>query len=267
MNVIRLLLLFVSTSVASQSYIGITQNNIAIQQNNITYSNNNVGLSMIAYEISAFRNSWENRRKRDEAVAKAQAQLTLIKATYNNSINYPENITDGWHLVMATDNYNYCSPAKVFIENNEIKEFVVGNWEALSRPFNLLSPINKGKALISLDFNDNTDTLEIYFINDLAKPSLVDKPLSSGYVCFWSDLRKADHVKIWIEDYGYLGELGGKIESQPSCGEANTITLPTKPGIYQFKAAGRGSIAWRGTIEIKENLCFVYLLNEENRLE
>lgn len=260
-----LFILLITSSLYSQNYIGVTQNTVSVQQTTINYSNNNVGLSMIANEIAAFRNSWENRKKREEAVAKAQSQLALIKVAYDNSRSYPETIIDGWHLVMATDNYNYCSPAKVLIEDNDIKQFVVGNWEALSRPFNLLSPIEKGKALISLDFDDNTDTLELYFINDLARPTLVDKPLGSGYVCFWSDLKKADHVKIWIQDFGYLGELSKRLLEQPACGADGTITLPTKPGIYEFKAAGRGSIDWSGTLEIKEDLCLVILLNEANR--
>jgi len=262
---LQLITLLISTTIFSQNYIGISQKTV-IQQNNINYSNNNFGLSMIAYEISAFRNSWENRRKREEAVSKAQAQLSIVKKNYENSKTYPEKIIDGWHLVMATDNYNYCSPSKVLIKDNQIQKFVVGNWEKLSRPFNVLTPISDGKALITLDFNGNTDTLEIYFINDLSQPTIVDKPLSSGYICFWSDLKKADHIKIWFEKQ-YFGEIGQRHLDQPACAEEGTISIEVKPGIHFFKGAGRGSIAWEGQVEAKENLCLSYVLNKENRIK
>jgi hypothetical protein len=259
---LTLFALLVSTVVLSQSYTRITQTTI-VQQNN-HYSSNNFGLSMIAIEISAFRNSWDNRRKREEAVSKAQAQLALVKQAYETATSYPETIIDGWHLVMATDNYNYCSPAKVFIKDNQIVEFVVGNWEKLSRPFEVLSPIEKGKAMIILDFGSKSDLLELYFINDLTQPTLVEKPLSSGYISFWSDLKRADKVKIWFEGT-YYGELGGKMEETPNCSNEKTITIEVKPGVYSFKGAGRGRIAWEGRVEAKENMCFSYLLNESNR--
>ena len=135
MKYLKLLILLISTSSIAQNYIDINQTTVITKQTNISYSNNNFGLSMIANEIFAFRNSWENRRKREEAVSKAKSQLAIVKSTYENSNKYPESIVDGWHLVMATDNYNYCSPAKVLIKDNQIKEFVVSNWIKLSRPF------------------------------------------------------------------------------------------------------------------------------------
>lgn len=264
MKYLKLLILLISTSSIAQNYIDINQTTVITKQTNISYSNNNFGLSMIANEIFAFRNSWENRRKREEAVSKAKSQLAIVKSTYENSNKYPESIVDGWHLVMATDNYNYCSPAKVLIKDNQIKEFVVSNWIKLSRPFEILSPINKGKSLITLDFNGNTDTLEIYFINDLAEPTIVDKPLNSGFISFWSDSRKAKSIKIWIEKM-YFGELSERFESQPECSEEGTITIEVKPGTYFFKGAGRGTISWEGNIEARENQCLSYVLNKENK--
>ncbi|OBQ57193.1 hypothetical protein JJL45_01105 [Tamlana sp. s12] len=256
MKYLRLLLILVSTSTIAQNYIQYNQT--------VNYSNNNLGLTFIANEISAFRNSWENRKKREEAISKAKSQLAIIKNTYDNSTQYPDHIIDGWHLVMATDNHSYCSPAKVFIEGNQIKEFVVGNWIKLSRPFHLLSPINKGKSLITLDFNGNTDTLELYFMNDLAKPTTVDKPMESGFITFWSDSKKAKTIKIWFEKV-YLGELGVQFESQPQCGEEGAIIVEVKPGKYHFKGAGRGTISWDGHVEAKEKQCLSYVLNKENK--
>ena len=264
MKSIKLLILLITTSSFAQNYIGIKNTNVLIQQNNINYSNNNLGLSMIANEIFSFRNSWENRKKREEAVSKAKSQLAIVKSAYENSESYPETIVDGWHLVMATDNYNYCSTAKVFVKDNEIEEFVAGNWEKLSHPFDLLAPINKGKAVINLDFNGNKDTIELYFIKDLAKPTTVEKPLSSGYICFWSDSRRAKSIKIWFEKE-YFGELSEEFENQPECAEEGTITIEVKPGNYIFKAAGRGTISWEGQVEVREDQCLSYVLNKENK--
>jgi len=133
-SIIAIIILAISTIANSQNYISVNQNALAIQQTqsirntNITYNDYNFGLSMIAGEISAFRNSWENKSKREEAYKKAQSQINLIKSNYEKSEHFPQKIIDGWHSVIVTDNYNYCSPAKVFIVNNSIKEFVIGNW-------------------------------------------------------------------------------------------------------------------------------------------
>ncbi|OED36969.1 hypothetical protein AB832_05405 [Flavobacteriaceae bacterium (ex Bugula neritina AB1)] len=263
MKIIQILTLILTTTTFSQNYIGINQSNFVIHQSNVNYSSNNFGLSMIANEISAFRNSWENRKKREEAIYKAKSQLEIVKSTYENSSSYPEIIVDGWHSVMATDNYNYCSVAKVLIKDNQISEFVLGNWEKLSRPFELLTPINKGKALITLDFDGKTDTMELYFISDLTKPTIVEKPLKSGYISFWSDLGRARSIKIWFEKK-YFGELGKVYESEPECGSDGTITIEVKPGTYYFKGAGRGTISWEGKVEAQENLCLSYVLNKKN---
>lgn len=251
---LQLTIILLTTISFSQSYTTVY---------NVNFSNN-YGLSLIAHEIAAFRNSWDNHKKRQEAVAKAQAQLKIVKDNYKNTSNYPQKIIDGWHLVMATDNYNYCSPAKVFIENNKIKKFVINNWEKLTRPFKILTPIKNGKALITLDLETNTDTLEIYFMNDLAEPTIVDGPLSSGYISFWSDLSKAKSIKIWL-DHFYCGELGKTFHQEPNCGEEGTITLEVKPGSYIFKGAGRGTIQWNGKVIAKENQCTNFVLNKTNK--
>ncbi|QCX39537.1 hypothetical protein FF125_14220 [Aureibaculum algae] len=262
---ITLTALLFTIIVSSQNYLKINQTNVAIQQNNISYSNNNFGLKIIASEIAAFRNSWENQKKKGEYVAKAQSQLSMIKKAYKDSKSYPTEIIDGWHLIIATDNYNYCSPAKVLIENNSIKEFVVNNWTKLSRPFTTLSTIKKGKAMISLDFDGNTDTVEIYFINDLQEPTIVKKPLESAYISFWSDWKKAESIKIYLDEK-YYGDLSKRFKDlKPLCFDLGTITIEVKPGNHFFKAFGRGSISWEGYIEAKEGLCFQNNLNKENK--
>lgn len=256
-----IIFLFISLLSNSQQYININQ---TINNTNVFHNDYSVGLSIISSEISAFRNVWESKKRIEEARLKAQAQLSIIKNNYSNSEKYPETIIDGWHSIMATDNFSYCSPAKVFIKNNEIKEFVISNWNKMSYPFKILSSIKKGKALITLDINGNTDTLELYFINDLEKPTIVEAPLNSGFICFWSDSSKAKSTKIWVEKK-YYGELSERFKIQPECSVKGTITIEVKPGTYHYKAAGSGTISWEGDIEARENTCLSYLLNKENK--
>lgn len=247
------ILLIIPLLITAQKYVTVNV------QNNI--NNNNFGLSTIANEIQAFRNSFENKKKREENVAKALAQLNIIKTEYNNAQHYPENIIDGWHIVIVTDNYNYCSPAKVFVQNNEIKEFVIGDWVRNKISFKSLSTIKKAKALINL--NGNSETVEIYFINDLEKPTLTEKPLESAFICFWSD-KKGKSTKVWL-DKNYFGEINKNFDFEPNCFDEGTVTFEVKPGIYNFKAAGRGSISWQDNIDAKEGKCLKYILTKENK--
>lgn len=139
------ILLSLSLTAQNYSYRYTQVNQLVIQQNNFYVPNNNAGLFSIAKALMAFRNSWDNQKKRESEVQKAIAQLSIVKSNYENAESYPETIIDGWHLVMATDNYNYCSPAKVLIENNEIKKLVVDNYIHYSLNFNVLFPIKKVK--------------------------------------------------------------------------------------------------------------------------
>ncbi|MFC5194773.1 hypothetical protein ACFPH8_05480 [Bizionia hallyeonensis] len=259
-----LFLLFLPIAILSQNYVQVNQ--VAIQKNTYTINNNNnIGLTNIAYAINSFRNSWDNNKKREREIQKAKAQLEIIKRTYDDHENYPESIIDGWHIVSVTDNFNYCTDAKVFIDNNQIIKFVINNYSAHTLDFKMITPIKNGKALLSLDLLDgNTDTVEVYFINDLNGPQTVEKPQDAGYISFWSDMNKAKSIKIWIEDM-YYGELGKQFDDEPECYEEGTISLGYRPGVYKFKAAGRGTINWLGTFEIKENSCLILNLNKDNR--
>ncbi len=269
-------LTFISYVANAQYYSRVSQNAVAISQqqtnntimnttNNVTVNDYNLGLSMIAYEISAFRNSWENKRKREEALSKAQSQINLVKATYTNAECYPEKIIDGWHSIIATDTYNYCSPAKVLIKNNQIVEFVIGNWSLLSYPVVVLSAIKKGKALITIDILGNKDTLELYFTNDIDQPTLVDKPLDSGYISFWCDSSKIKHLYISIDNgENVITNDNIRPKMQPECKSSETFSFPVKPGVHYYKIVSRGSKWWEGNIEAKENMCFIQLINETN---
>jgi hypothetical protein len=272
-KLLLIVLLLISIIANSQNYISINPSgDIATDITNKKPANIGVfsgwrtHINMITYGGSSLKKTILNKKKREVNLSEIQAKVNLVKTTYNDSEQYPEKIIDGWHSIIATDSYNYCSPAKVLIKNNEIKEFVLENWARLSKPFSVLSTIKKGKGLISVDFEEGTVTLELYFTNDLEQPTIVDKPLNSGFISFWCDSKKINDIKIFLEEK-YYGELGEAFISQPECSAIGTISIEVKPGIHHFKAAGRGTINWEGDVEIKENLCLSYLLNKDNKKE
>ncbi len=274
-KIIIVFVLLIVTSIAhSQYYSSINQTAVAISQRtsvnnnitNVTINDYNVGLSMIANEISAFRNSWENKKKREDALAKAQSQINLVKITYNNSEHYPDKIIDGWHSVIVTDTYNYCQPAKVFINNNQIKEFVIYNCFLYSQPFVVLSAIKKGKALLSVDMLGPTDTLEMYFTNDIEQPTIVDKPFYPAKISFWCDSKSINKLRLSLNNGKFFRMKDeDRPKDKPECDASDIITFKVKPGYYNFIGQCRGSINWEGNIEAKENMCFIQLLNKENR--
>jgi hypothetical protein len=265
----------ISFTVNSQyySYSSINQTAVAISQSytvnnsNVTVINDyNWGLTLIANEISAFRNSFENKEKREEAIKKAESQISLFKSNYTNSEKFPKKIIDGWHSVMVTDNYTYCSPAKVLVLNNSIKSFVIGNWIRLSKPFTQLSSIVKGKCLLNISIDKNIqDAIEVCFMYDLDEPTIVDPPLNSGQVHFSSKI--GSWITIWFnknED-----EKGQVLEkNKNSVDEYSLILEDVKPGVYNFIGRrvtwGRNNL-WSGVIEVKENLILKYELSKENQ--
>lgn len=250
------LFIFWNVILLSQTNSGVRYQ-LFSQQNSNVVINNNIDLSGISNEIASFRNMIDKKNKVD-------GKIETLKNTFSAIKHFPDRIIDGWHLVKVTNNYNICSDAKVLIQNNEIKKFVVGNWIKNSLTFVTISSIKDAKAVIEVGFDDKPETLELYFIYDLEKQNLVEKPFESAYICFWSDLKKAEHIKVWLNKR-LLGTLKGVIVSQANCYDPLTITLEVKPGIYDFTAAGKGSIAWEGSINAKENECLSLLLNKENQ--
>jgi hypothetical protein len=104
----------------------------------------------------------------------------------------------------------------------------------------------------------------LFFTNDLDKPSVVDKPLGSGFISFWCNSKNLSNIKIFLEKK-YYGELGKAFSTQPECSAIGAVTIEVKPGIHHFNGEGRGTINWESDIEVKENLCLSYLLNKDNK--
>lgn len=226
--------------------------------------NDNSGLYSIANSINRFVNIWKDEKIKRKEIEKAQAQLGIVKNLFSEQEVFPEAITDGWHLVKVTDNFRYCSDAKVLVNNNKIERFVIDDYAEFSLEFTTVSGIKNAKSTINLHLpNGNTEATEIYFIYDLNEPNLTSEPLEAGYVTFWSDLRNAKTIEVFI-DRKRQGKLKKPL-NMAKCFDNGGLTLKLKPGSYNFKAESRGPKSWSGNFQVRENQCYVYWLNKRNK--
>ncbi|MEZ4802046.1 MAG: hypothetical protein R2797_04680 [Gelidibacter sp.] len=251
--------LSVNSQLFAQNYINVSQ--VSVRQN-INVSN--YGLYSVANSVDAFRNAWQDEKKRDREIEKAQSQLAIVKNLFSEKTTLPEIIVDGWHNVKVSDNFNYCSDAKALVENNAIKTIVMDNYAELPLTFDTISHLKNAQSTINLKLpNGNSDTAVVYFLYDLDSPTTTTKPLAAGYVTFWSALGNAKTIEILINEQKQ-GNLGYDIESA-DCFSQGAFTLKLKPGTYDFRAEANGSKSWSGTILIKEGECFTYELNKKNK--
>jgi len=241
-----------------QNYLQINQT--AIQQNNIQV--NHFGYNKVANAMIDFTHAYEDEQRKTRAISRTKAQLEIVRSQFSYKKDFPA-IVDGWHLVKITDNFNYCSDAKVFVEKGKLKEIVLDNYWEYSVDFNVIIPIKNAKAVIDWSLpNRGKDTAEIYFLYDLSGPNITDEPQKPGFITFWSDHRKAKTIEVWI-NREKVGQLSHE-EEVGDCFVDGGLTLKLRPGTYNFKAAAHGSMDWRGVFEIKENQCYTYLLNRSN---
>jgi len=98
---------------------------------------------------------------------------------------------------------------------------------------------------------------------DLAEATVVDKPLNSGQVCFWSNVGSSIHIWFNEEKKG----KGKEFEKNKETKEYSITTDFIKPGFYFFKAKGVkgiGMMEWEGTVEVKEDFVLKFELNKKN---
>lgn len=143
-----------------QNYLQINQT--AIQQNNIQV--NHFGYNKVANAMIDFTHAYEDEQRKTRAISRTKAQLEIVRSQFSYKKDFPA-IVDGWHLVKITDNFNYCSDAKVFVEKGKLKEIVLDNYWEYSVDFNVIIPIKNAKAVIDWSLpNRGKDTAEIYFL-------------------------------------------------------------------------------------------------------
>lgn len=215
------------------------------------------------YEFSnILRSNLLNKKEQQRIELSKQqslAKLSIIKSQYSEYTEFPETINDGWHSAIATDNFNFCKEVKVLVKSNRIIKFVVDNYIPIN--FTATRDIKKAKNVISLkDFNgEQLNIVEVYFLYDMDEQHIVQEPIKPGYVCFWSDMKNYSDILIKLEGVR-MENLSLQFDSEPECFSKGMVCRILKPGKYSFTALGKGAIDWKGTFEIKENMCLNYRL-------
>lgn len=282
--IIAVLLILLNISLYSQkkndtSSVYIPYDNIEGQDATKGYANNNTKNlfwgSTFDYAVFEFTNILKSnlRDKKEQKIeqqrlekAKQQslAKLAIIKTQYTEYSKFPEIIIDGWHMVIVTDNLNFCKEAKVLVKNNRVIKFVIDNYIPMN--FMATRDIKNGKNVITLkNFNsEQFNILELYFLYDLDRPQLVAEPIKPGYVSFWTDVKKCDEIEIRLNDI-LLDRITVSHKSKPECFSNGTVSRILKPGTYYVVARGGGKgYVWRGTIDVKENMCLQYYFKKSN---
>ncbi len=223
--------------------------------------------SAVSVFANILRDNLNNKKEQQKIEYSRQqsiAKLGIIKNQYQSYKDFPAIIIDGWHNAVATDNINFCKTVKVLIKSNRVVKFVVDNCLPLN--FNTTSEIKGAKNVVYLkNFNgEQLNIVELYFIYDIEEQVLVPEPIKPGYVCFWSDIKKFDQIQLRFEG-SVLEKFTVQFDNTPDCFTQGMVCRILKPGYYSYVALGKGAIDWRGTFEIRENMCLKYRLGRRLR--
>jgi len=181
--------------------------------------------------------------------------MNQVKSYYNSLNTYPDNISNGWHKVISTNNYDFCEERKVYVENNKVTKYVINDW--IYRNLSFSTEINKAKSMVQtqLDNGSKGDMVDLYFLEFINNPnSYTAPPVGSGKICFWSNVKRGGTISIYVENT-FIGELTSYFkEGTPDCEQSGTLTFKYKTGTYKFTASNDNS-SWEGTITITEDEC------------
>lgn len=179
-------------------------------------------------------------------------QLTTLYKTFEN-----KNILvkDGWHLVYASNQKDFCEIRRVYVSNNRIQRYIkegpqYKEWDKSG--FELNTEIVNCKSTIKLIGVEVF--YEIFFINVLSEPNkFADPPLPTGKISFWTNYTK-EAIVIYVENQ-YVGTLSGSFSnSTPNCGQNGTVVFSNNAGTYNYVAIS-GKYKWTGSITINANSC------------
>jgi hypothetical protein len=203
-------------------------------------------------------------KKQQEAHAKkiktdkAIAEMKQIKEYYSSLTEFPEEIQNGWHKVIAMNNYDFCDERKVYVEDNKIIKYVIDDWD--DRTVGFSSTITKGKAMIQLvQVNGEKSILDLYFLEVINNPeSLTTPPVGAGKISFYTNYKYPSSIELYFEG-NYIGNFKLYFpEEEPACGQEGTISFTYKVGTYPFKAiavVNHSIKTWQGTITITKDGC------------
>ena len=193
--------------------------------------------------------AYEEKKKKAEACSKN------LKETYKGFTSYPKNISDGWHNVSITNNYDFCDDRKVLISNNKITKYFIDDW--LERTIGLSGAIKEGKTIVKIKQKDGTLTelYDVYFIENIVDSTTMATAPNPGDFSFYTSYSKGGKIDIYVEGM-FAGTLDSYFDEEAGCGEEGTVTIKYKPGTYNYVAKSQnGKYKWSGQITIVGNKC------------
>ncbi len=230
----------------------------------------NNGLEFGRYVFDAFVNEYRDKKLREAIREQSMTKLSMLKKHYDSYESYPDTISNGWHRVIVTDNLDFCQEAKVLVEENRIKQFVIENCITLN--FQPASSIKKGKCLgtISNYKQEATKIVDIYFIYDLEFSAVVEPPQEPGYMTLWTNSSNYLDMRIALggrfESNGlfrtakggnYLDPFTKRFKKRPNCFSTGAINLILPAGGYNVMVRRKGR-DYMESFEIKRGQCLIF---------
>ena len=179
-----------------------------------------------------------------------------------------ENIRNGWHQVEVMNNYNFCSPRKVYVENNRVTRYFVDDIFEVEVVMSL--PYEKGRATIEIKSHTElfeTGFLDVYFFDYLkGKETKNIPPLEPGNISLWTTNRPFEHFRTYLEipfnNRLYWVELGRFKDSfrqgaEPDCNSEGTLNYKLKPGSYRLRVDARDN-EYYFNFELEEGECLSF---------
>lgn len=128
------------------------------------YSSNAV-TNQILNGLSYYKNTFkgiinEVIKERENTISR----INHIIDYYNSSRSVPTVVVDGWHNVYSTNKKDFCEVRKVYVRNNKITNYYVGDEH---RTIEFTRSIEACKT--SLKLTESNDVLIIFFIEYISK--------------------------------------------------------------------------------------------------
>lgn len=238
-----------------------------------TRSNNKYGQPAQSNYINTYVSpDWDLLIRAAQAKQEYDRQLALskMKQTVNQYLsfsNYPNNIPNGWHNIVAMDNFSFCDERKVYVQNNKITKYIIDNYS--DREVTFSGNIEKGRAIIKIRYPNMQESgyLDVFFIEQIANPqSTTSAPQQAGKISFWTNWKRSGNLKLYIEGV-YVGTFTSYFENvTPQCGQNGTLTFSNKPGTYRYRAESEGAFGttyWEGTFTIYSGRCTLQKLSKK----
>ena len=234
---------------------GYNSNQGYVPQNQNSFPTLDYSLLIKAMEMKQAYYEKNEQMKKEKAVA----LMNQVKSYYNSLTSFPLNIPNGWHKVIATNNYDICAERKVYVESGKVTKYFIEDW--IDRKVSFSSVINNAKAMVQLVMDDGTkaDMVDVYFLEYINDPnSYTSPPTGSGKVSFWTNWKRSGDMELYLDNM-YIGKFTSYFDNgTPNCGQKGTLTVTYKPGTYSFKAISTGGWStktWEGTVTIYSGDC------------